>query len=256
MEIGAITQYIDVAQVALYAFWVFFAGLLFYIRQEDRREGYPLESDQTGHFDKNQWVFMPTPKTFKLPHGHGEVSVPNDIRDTRAIKAERLSVASGSPLEPIGDPMLANVGPGSFAERADTPDLTMQGHPKIVPLRSAPDFSLASEDPDPRGMNVVYADKVKGGTVKDVWIDQSEYLIRYLEVEADGQTVLLPMTFALIKNRRDPYVYVHAILSGQAANVPKLANPEQVTLLEEDKICAYYGAGQLYATPQRAEPLI
>ena len=42
---GAITSNIDVAQVVLYAFWIFFAGLVFYLRREDRREGYPLESE-------------------------------------------------------------------------------------------------------------------------------------------------------------------------------------------------------------------
>ena len=29
MQTGAITSYIDVAQLALYAFWIFFAGLIF-----------------------------------------------------------------------------------------------------------------------------------------------------------------------------------------------------------------------------------
>jgi photosynthetic reaction center H subunit len=29
-----------------------------------------------------------------------------------------------------------------------------------------------------------------------------------------------------------------------------------VTLREEDEICAYYGAGKLYATASRAEPLL
>ena len=38
--------------------------------------------------------------------------------------------------------------------------------------------------------------------------------------------------------------------------LPQTAAPEQITLLEEEKICAYYGAGTLYATPQRSEPLI
>jgi len=27
-------------------------------------------------------------------------------------------------------------------------------------------------------------------------------------------------------------------------------------LLEEDKVCAYYGAGTLFATPDRAEPFM
>ena len=48
MHRGAITDYIDVAQVVLYVFWIFFAGLIVYLRREDKREGYPLESDRSG----------------------------------------------------------------------------------------------------------------------------------------------------------------------------------------------------------------
>ena len=48
MPTGAITQYIDVAQLTLYAFWIFFALLIVYLRREDKREGYPLESDRSG----------------------------------------------------------------------------------------------------------------------------------------------------------------------------------------------------------------
>jgi photosynthetic reaction center H subunit len=44
MTTGAITGYIDVAQITLYAFWIFFAGLIYYLLQENKREGYPLES--------------------------------------------------------------------------------------------------------------------------------------------------------------------------------------------------------------------
>ena len=43
MSTGAITQYIDVAQLVLYAFWIFFAGLIFYLHRENKREGYPLD---------------------------------------------------------------------------------------------------------------------------------------------------------------------------------------------------------------------
>ena len=49
---------------------------------------------------------------------------------------------------------------------------------------------------------------------------------------------------------------MHAITSEQFGGVPALANPDQVTRLEEKKIVAYYGGGQLYATPQRQEPLV
>jgi photosynthetic reaction center H subunit len=38
--------------------------------------------------------------------------------------------------------------------------------------------------------------------------------------------------------------------------VPGLRNPDVVTRLEEDKICAFYAGGHLYATPERAEPLV
>ena len=40
-----IASSIDVAQVAIYVFWVFFAGLIYYLRREDKREGYPLASN-------------------------------------------------------------------------------------------------------------------------------------------------------------------------------------------------------------------
>ena len=44
METGAITQYIDVAQIVLYMFWIFFAGLIYYLARENHREGYPMDS--------------------------------------------------------------------------------------------------------------------------------------------------------------------------------------------------------------------
>jgi photosynthetic reaction center H subunit len=39
-------EYIDGATIAIYAFWLFFFGLVIYLRREDKREGYPLESPQ------------------------------------------------------------------------------------------------------------------------------------------------------------------------------------------------------------------
>ena len=37
------TNSMDFAQIVLYAFWVFFALLVYYLRREDKREGYPLD---------------------------------------------------------------------------------------------------------------------------------------------------------------------------------------------------------------------
>ena len=42
MATGAITEYVDVAQLALYGFWVFLAGLVYYLTIESKREGFPL----------------------------------------------------------------------------------------------------------------------------------------------------------------------------------------------------------------------
>jgi hypothetical protein len=41
-------EYIDFAQITIYLFWFFFAGLVIYLRREDKREGYPLDSDRSG----------------------------------------------------------------------------------------------------------------------------------------------------------------------------------------------------------------
>ncbi len=246
----------DVAEYVLWAFWLFFAGLVIYLRREDRREGYPLEDDLSGrHEPLGGLLFTAQPKVFRLPHGGGSLTKPNTDRDARVPKARRTAPWSGSPIEPDGDPLSAGVGPGAYAERAKTPDLMMHGAPRVVPLRVADDFYLDKHDPDPRGMPVIAADNVEAGKVSDVWIDRSEYLIRYLEVSlADSATrVLIPMPMALIQRSRKR-VKVSALLASQFAGAPQIANPDQITRDEEERVAAYVGAGTLYATPQRAEP--
>ena len=57
---GALTSYIDVAQIVLYAFFIFFAGLIWYLRREDRREGYPLESEAAGWTRDRGFLFIPS----------------------------------------------------------------------------------------------------------------------------------------------------------------------------------------------------
>ena len=70
---GAITSHIDVAQVVLYAFWIFFAGLIFYLRREDRREGYPLEYEVTGQHRRSGGLDAATegvpPAAWRHRHG-------------------------------------------------------------------------------------------------------------------------------------------------------------------------------------------
>ncbi|NJR13168.1 MAG: photosynthetic reaction center subunit H [Phyllobacteriaceae bacterium] len=263
MESGAINAYIDTAQVLLYVFWAFFFGLIFYLDREGRREGFPMESDLSGNYDKSSWLFMPAPKTFRLPHGGGLVSAPNGKRDNEARPVPGVKTArfSGAPYTPTGaNPMLDSIGPGAWAERADVPDMTHHNVPKLQPMRVVPEFSIAKGDMDPRGMRVVGHDSVIAGRVTDVWVDVGEYLIRYLELEtgegAEARRVLLPMNFCVIKTPRDKekVFYVHAIKGEQFALVPGTKNPNQVTMLEEEKIMAYYGSGLLYSTPKRIGP--
>jgi photosynthetic reaction center H subunit len=258
MQTGAITSYIDVAQLTLYAFWIFFAGLIFYLRREDKREGYPLESDRSRNVRVVGFPPMPSPKVFMLPHG-GTRSAPRVEAPSGPIAAEPVGAWPGAPLQPTGDPLRDGVGPASYGERADLPDLTLEGEPKIVPLRRAPDFFLEPRDPDPRGMAVIGGDRQVAGTVQDIWIDRSEAVIRYLEVAVttpEGvRSVLAPMPLARVNGARGEVV-VRSILAADFVEVPGLRDPDQVTLREEDRIVGYYGGGQLYAVPSRLGPIL
>ncbi len=255
MGTGAITQYVDVAQLVLYLFWIFFAGLIYYLSQENHREGYPMETDIPGGPKVGGWP-VPEPKTFLLADGR-QVSVPDLKPDPHVYSAEPGHAYIGAPLVPVGDPMFAAVGPGAYARRHDEPDVDMNGHARIVPLREMPEFQVASASTDPRGLPVVGADGQVGGTVADIWVDHSENIVRYIEVEAPSangpRRVLLPMTFARVHRDR---VAVKSVLGAQLSTAPAPRQPNRVTLLEEDKISAYYGAGTLYAEPSRQEPLI
>lgn len=63
-----ITEYVDFAQICVYLFWLFFAGLIVYLRREDKREGYPLESSRGGDIVTQGWPAMPEPKEERAPH--------------------------------------------------------------------------------------------------------------------------------------------------------------------------------------------
>ena len=250
--VGNITGYIDLAQILLYVFWIFFAGLIWYLVLEGHREGYPMESGSSGRAVIKGFP-IPEPKTFLLEGGRS-VTVPDLTRKEPAYNAVVSHPSSGSPIEPRGDAMTAAVGAGAYSNREDVPERTTHGVPLIQPLRIASDFSVAPQDVDPRGLPVMGGDGKQGGTVKDIWIDSAEMMFRYLEVEiTGGKTVLLPITFSLIRRNQ---VEVHAIYARHFAAVPALKNPDQVTKLEEEKITAYYGGGTLYADVKRSEPLI
>ena len=61
-----------------------------------------------------------------------------------------------------------------------------------------------------------------------------------------GRRVLLPIYFADVSKRRG-WVRVRALLAPQFADVPGLANPDQITAREEDRVNAYYASGPLFS---------
>ena len=269
METGTITSYIDVAQVVLYAFWIFFFGLIFYLQKESRREGYPLESDAGQK--ENHGLWMPeTPKVFLLKHGDTIKEVQSNPVEKRDIKLKKAFRAEGSPYDPVGDPMEDQVGPASYAERADHPDYDLHGKPKILPLRLAKDFFPATEDDDPRGMTVFGADDKPAGTISDLWVDTGEYIGRYLEVDLGGEAGkrLIPWNAFRIVGKTGWFarmtgiepkrqgIFVHSIRADQFAGIPVPKSPDEITLLEEDKVMGYVGGGKLYAFKKRLEPAL
>jgi photosynthetic reaction center H subunit len=250
---------IDLVVIVTVLFTLFFFGLVLYLRQEDRREGYPLEDDVTARLETSGSLFFTaTPKTFILPHDEGVLTKPNADRESYDhVHARRTGRAPGTPLEPTGDPLLSGVGPGSYAKRAKAPDMLFHGGVKIAPLRAAPGFFVDPKGPNPIGMTVMGADRVAAGVVTDVWVDKAEYMIRYLEFSVNGtsRTALVPMPMVVV-HAGGRLIEVNALLGSQFANAPSLAKSDEITFDEEERIVAYYGGGLLYATPYRAEPYL
>ena len=257
MPTGALTEHIDIAQVCLYVFWLFFAGLIYWIRIGDRREGYPLEKEDSGWIGRpNSLLMGREPKEYKLADGTSYFA-PNKKRDTREVKAKPMFPYQGNPYQPTGNPMVDAVGPASYAERHDHPELTVHGENLVVPLRVAEGFKLSPNSGDPRGLPVEAADGETVGVVKELWVDRADFDVRYFEIELEngGGVRLLPVPMANYKRLRGR-VDVASIMSNQFGGVPETKKPDEITALEEDKISAYYGGGHLYATPARLGPLL
>lgn len=251
------TPTFDLALVLLYLFFAFFFVLVLWLHREGKREGYPLVSDRWGKTLRvpiQGFPGVPPKKHFLVSHpvpGHG---VDRPERDISAL-AYGVDLQPGSPIVARGNAMVDGIGPAAWAERADVPDMTFDDNvPKIVPLRAAPGYDAASEDPDPRGKPVVTLDGKVVGTCVDLWVDKSEMLFRYLEVEilSTGRRVLVPMFLVTINS--GGRVKVLSVTAEQFAMAPGLKHAETITLLEEDKVAAYFGGGHFYATPQRSEP--
>ena len=110
---------------------------------------------------------------------------------------------------------------------------------------------------DPRGKPVVTGDGEVVGRITDMWVDVPEQLVRYLVMdvnpEGDGQTRMIPMNFARIKSDR---VVIRSLYEGNVSGIPTIKGDAEITLLEEEKIMAYFGGGTMYADPRREETVI
>jgi photosynthetic reaction center H subunit len=160
----------------------------------------------------------------------------------------------GSPQVPTGNGWVEGAGAASWADRADRPDLTLHGEPRIQPMSILEGFHVDAASPDPRGMTVTGAGRKAGAKVTDIWVDRSEPQVRYLQLELpDGSTALAPMGFCKVDNRR---IHIVAMYAHQFAGIPRTKAADRITLLEEDRIVAYFAGGYRYADERRNEPLI
>lgn len=248
------TQQFDIPELLVILFALFFLGLVYHIRQEDKREGYPLESDRTDNTGGRVQVVgfppIPKPKVFRRKFGEPILAPgPRVERDLTGLLVPRFSFL-GSPYVPTGDPLVDGVGPASYVLKEEVPVLTWEGEPNIRPLRTMPEHALEGTETNPIGMDVVTRDRVRVGTIVDLWIDVAELFCRYLEVETvpalGGERVILPVAFADLRPRRKRAI-VNMLTADQFARVPRLAKPDIINFREEDRVNAYYAGGYLYS---------
>jgi len=268
MNAAYIVGTFDAAELAFLLFFGFFIALVFYLNKESRREGYPLEDEATGKIHPGS-LFDGDKKVFPLPNGRGTY-VPEDVaRDDINVPAVQAFNAAGAPFVPTGDAMADGMGPAAWANRAKYPDLTFDGRPRIVPIAQSHELVVSPNDPQLIGWPVVAADGATAGKVSDIWVDQAEHIIRYLEVETtSGKKVLAPMAVAVVHGNsligallpiiqdEAKFVEIDAITAAQFENVPALDTAGVITRYEEDRIQAYFGGGYMYATPERSEAWI
>lgn len=252
--------FLDLAAVSLYIFFVFFFVLVFWLHREGKREGYPLVSDRPDkplRYPIEGFPGVPPPKTFILPHG-GTVVQPN--RDERAGVGQHLLAADpfpGAPQIATGDAMRDGVGAASWVARAEDHDLTWDdATPKIVPLRAIPGWGVAAGSPDIRGRAVVGCDGVVAGSVVDLWVDRSEYIFRYVEVELNATLGRAIIPLGMVHWWGNGPVIVDQASGAQIAAAPTIAHPERMTFREEDRVSGYFGGAELHGAPNRAEPLV
>ena len=250
---GQISSQIDIPTLGSWAFVIFFVALVFWLQRQSKREGYPLKASP---FTTELMDGFPPPPTDKLTYilNEGGTTQAPHYYEQAPTRARPMHRFDGTAFFPLGNPLLAGIGPGSWVMKKDEPALTERGDLLLQPLRALPEWSIQKDDTDPRGM-IVYDWRWNAvGQVADVWIDCGIKIVRMLEVEIDDDVhrgrVLVPIFHTDIreKTRR---VRVTALWAHQFADVPMPATPGVITGQEEERLNAYYAAGEFY----RRDPL-
>lgn len=250
---GAITRDIDLTQLVFTAFVIFFLGLVYYLRQQDKREGYPLEDPADPERRLVGFPLPPPPKEFLLMEG-GTATMPH-FTSPPELRADRLYPSPGAPMVPTGDPLADAVGPAAYPLRQDEPLRSKRDEFALAPMRELPEWQVWEGEADPRGMRVIGADGALAGTAVDLWVDRDVKILRYIEVETAppgaARRALLPIYYADVKpNRRE--IRVKALNAAQFAAIPALKVPNQITAREEDRLNAFFSGAFFYRYHQDA----
>ena len=152
---GELTAHMDVAQVVLHRVHAVFRGAGLLSAPRGPAGGLPARGRGRRATSRPATSSgSREPKTFLRADGR-KVLAPNYKADERPINARKAEPWPGAPLTPTGDPLLADVGPGSYAARRDEPYKTADGHDLLAPLRVATNFAVPAEGANPVGFEVV-----------------------------------------------------------------------------------------------------
>jgi photosynthetic reaction center H subunit len=176
----------DLASLSIWLFWLFFAGLIYYLQTENMREGFPSRTrtasrSEPGHLPRAEGQDLPPAE--RPGHADGALGPAADRTD---VALARTAADDGFPHAPTGDPLADGVGPAAWANRKDVPELDGARPPKITPMAGHPDF-FVSAGRDPRGLPVLAKDDQVVAHVTDMWVDGPEHLVRYLETRLEPE---------------------------------------------------------------------
>ncbi len=248
---------IDVAILCVIAFVIFFLGLVYHLRQEDKREGYPLErANSIGGLERTEgFPPMPRPKIFQRPHGRGTAQAPRETEPPEPVHWRQG--LNGFPIDPGPDPLGDGLGAAAWQRgKEDSPDLNVEGEPKVVPLSKWTEYHVAPGDADLRGWPIVTADGVTVGSVVDLWFNRAEFFLRYLEVDiGEARTRMAPL-FLVNADARRGTVNAQTLTAADFRRAPVTGSPDVITQREEDIVAAFFAGGLRFSAgvPESRRP--